>query len=157
MNDLSMRLNTVKIKTDIIIGLICFLLAFLFTYTAVSKLGNHDGFVMQLFKAPVIGKYREIVSWMLPISELIVAILLVFKTTQLTALYISLGMLVLFTIYLGWMLLFSKNLPCNCGGVINKMTWKQHIVFNLGFIVLAMLGIVLTLKNSRKYFKYNTP
>jgi hypothetical protein len=39
------------------------------------------------------------------------------------------------------MISFDKNLPCSCGGIISKLSWKQHIIFNLFFIVLSVIGI----------------
>lgn len=140
-------------KRKIIIEAICFLLIFLFAYTGASKLIDHNVFSLQLYQAPVLSKYREAVSLILPISELLVATLLAIKLTRLIALYVSLIMLVTFTIYLAGMLLFSKNLPCHCGGVISQMTWQQHLVFNLFFIILTMTGILLMLNGDPKKLK----
>jgi hypothetical protein len=46
-----------------------------------------------------------------------------------------------FTLYLGYMLLFTPNRPCVCGGVIKTMSWDQHIVFNCFFILLSLIAI----------------
>jgi len=44
------------------------------------------------------------------------------------------------------MLAFAPKLPCSCGGVIQKMTWGQHVIFNLFFTLLALVGIWLARK-----------
>ena len=43
--------------------------------------------------------------------------------------------------YLLWMLRTEQHLPCSCGGVIQHLTWGQHIVFNGFFIAVAATGI----------------
>jgi len=44
------------------------------------------------------------------------------------------------TVYLALMLGTEKHLPCSCGGAIESLTWRQHILFNLFFLALAGLG-----------------
>jgi hypothetical protein len=48
------------------------------------------------------------------------------------------------------MVLTSANLPCSCGGVIQQLSWKQHIVFNISFIVLGIAGIYFQLRISNE-------
>jgi hypothetical protein len=47
------------------------------------------------------------------------------------------------------MIKFYTKLPCTCGGVISKMSWPQHVLFNSGFMILAIVGIQLE-KNINK-------
>src|SRR3546814_5749620 len=51
--------------------------------------------------------------------------------------------MLVFTAYLLNMVFTVDSLPCSCGGVISSMSFDQHIVFNAGFIVLAVIGLVL--------------
>jgi len=46
------------------------------------------------------------------------------------------------------MLLSGQHLPCTCGGIISKMSWKQHLGFNALFILVGLIGIIKTKKNS---------
>jgi hypothetical protein len=48
------------------------------------------------------------------------------------------------------MLAYAKHLPCSCGGVIKKLTWPQHLAFNIFFLLIAMTGIILQRKHTRK-------
>jgi hypothetical protein len=41
------------------------------------------------------------------------------------------------------MLAFSSHLPRSYGGVMNQMTWKQIMWFNIFYTLLALLGIWL--------------
>jgi hypothetical protein len=50
----------------------------------------------------------------------------------------------LFTIYTILVLShFYDYVPCSCGGVIRRLTWPQHLFFNLFFVALSTLGIIL--------------
>jgi hypothetical protein len=66
--------------------------------------------------------------------------------TRLFGLYSSISLLTLFTGYLVVMIKSYTTLPCTCGGVISEMTWPQHLLFNLGFIILGCVGIRLQTK-----------
>lgn len=120
---------------------ISLLLIFLFAYTGSSKLLDSKGFAAVLSKIPLIGRGAGIVAILLPLAELLIVLLLLFEKTRLTGLYASLALLLLFTVYLVYMVLAVPHLPCSCGGVISSMSWKQHVVFNVVFIVLTVIGI----------------
>jgi hypothetical protein len=47
------------------------------------------------------------------------------------------------------MLAFDTSLPCSCGGIIAKLSWKEHVVFNLFFIANSVAGIKLQRKINR--------
>jgi hypothetical protein len=49
-----------------------------------------------------------------------------------------------FTGYIGFMLLSNIELPCSCGGVISSLSWKNHLVFNILFLLLASVGYYLS-------------
>ena len=120
---------------------ISIVLIFLFAYTAGSKLIDSKGFIAVLSQVPLIGRGAGVVAILLPLAELLIALLLIFERTRLLGLWASLVLLVLFTVYLGYMVLFVAHLPCSCGGVVSRMSWRQHVVFNSGLIVLTMIGI----------------
>lgn len=119
------------------------LLILLFTYAALSKLINHEIFQVQLREFPVLNIFPTVFSWLIPISEIFAILLLFIPKLRLYGLYAALLLLTGFTIFLILMTGFDKNLPCSCGGVISTLSWKQHILFNLFFIVLSVIGIKL--------------
>ena len=128
---------------NIFLNLIATVFIFLFTYTALSKLIEHDLFRNTLSRSPLIGSYAGIVSFSLPVAELIAACLLVFHKTKLAGLYSSFVLMMLFTAYLSYMIIFTNDLPCSCGGVLQQLSWLQHLWFNIFFTALAALGIYL--------------
>ena len=122
--------------------IICALLMLLFLYTALSKSSEFSSFRDTLGRAPLIGKYNFTIAWILPAIELMVTVLLFIPRWKMAGIYLSLSLLVLFTGYLAYIVLFrSHHLPCSCGGVLKKMSWQQHIVFNLLFILLCFAAI----------------
>lgn len=126
-----------------IVDVISVLLIILFCYAAVSKILDFEDFKIQLSKSPLLTSYAPVISWIVPVSELFIALLLVFKSTRLAGLYLSLAMMVMFTAYIIIILNFSYYIPCSCGGVLQGMSWKAHLVFNLFFVVIATVGIAI--------------
>ena len=90
-----------------------------------------------------------IMAWAVPLTELAVAGLLFFVSTRGLGLKASFVLMILFTLYIGYMLVFTPHLPCSCGGVIKQLSWKEHLVFNIALTGLAALGIVLVKKRNR--------
>jgi hypothetical protein len=133
-------MNKRNMKTNAAFIIAIFLI-FLFAYTATDKLLNNNAFTTVLKQVPFIAQGAGIIAILLPLAELSIALLLLFETTRLTGLYASLALLSAFTLYLVYMVLFVPHLPCSCGGVISKMSWKQHVVFNVAFAGLTLIGI----------------
>lgn len=121
--------------------LISSLLILLFVYTGLSKLLSIERFKDVLWQSPLISSGAGLLAWQVPLTELAMALLLFFPATRRAGLWAALVLLSLFTLYLGWMVLFSPHLPCSCGGVIGSLGWPGHIALNLAFIGLTGIGI----------------
>lgn len=117
------------------------LLVLLYSYTAISKFAAYETFKATLRRSPIIDQGADTIAWLLPAAELIVVLLLFFEWTRKAGLYASLMLLVLFTLYLLYMVLFVANLPCSCGGVLSKMSWEEHIWFNVFFVVINLISL----------------
>lgn len=131
------------------------LLALLFIYAAVSKFLDFENFQVQLAQSPLLSAYAGIISYLILIIEFSVAIALCLPKSRLIALYGSLALMVAFTIYIFLILNYSDFIPCSCGGILEKLGWKEHLIFNICFVLLS-LGAILAL--SRKSgFKMRTP
>ncbi len=117
------------------------LLILLFTYTALSKLFSIGRFKAVLEQSPIISSGAGMLAWQLPLTALCIALLLFFSGTRMVGLWAALVLLCLFTVYLLYILVFASHLPWSCGGVIGNMTWKQHVVFNVVFMGLTVIGI----------------
>jgi cytochrome c oxidase subunit IV len=138
-------------KQKITIELISFLLVLLFVYAACSKLLQYESFKSQLVNSPFLKPFSAVIVWFIPTIELITAVMLTVRHTRRTGLYSSFILLLIFTLYITGMLVSGIPLPCSCGGIIQELSWKQHLVFNVFFIVLAFTGIVLERKQELPY------
>lgn len=118
------------------------LLAILFIYAGSSKLFDFGQFKIQLGQSPILTAYADVVAWIVPLVEFLLALLLLFNRFRLAAFYGSFALMVMFTTYILLVLNFSDYIPCSCGGVLENMGWTEHIVFNLIFVVLAIIAIV---------------
>lgn len=128
-------------KKETIVDSAVFLFLLLFVYAAGSKVMEYDTFVAQLTKSPILSKFSFEIAFAIPLLEVLVACLLITPKYRLCGLFASFGLMCLFTFYIAAILLFSEKLPCSCGGILSSMTWKQHLVFNMTFIGVGLLGI----------------
>jgi putative oxidoreductase len=143
-------------KKDTIIDIISCLFIMLFLYTGVSKLLDFSRFSSTLERSPLLKSYASVIAIILPLVELMVVYLLLipfFKITtrfRVHGLYASFILMALFTLYIGYMLAFTPDRPCSCGGIISQMNWHQHLYFNSVFTLLAFTGILLSNKNKKR-------
>jgi hypothetical protein len=136
--------NKSKETISFTITLLCL---FLFLYTGYSKIMEHARFMKGLSRVELIGSYALYISWIVPLTEILVAILMIIPKTQKVGLYAFLGLMILFTIYIISVLIWEVKLPCHCGGVIETLSWGQHVWFNLVFIGLACYALWLRSEN----------
>src|SRR5882762_7057314 len=138
-------------KRQILLECISALLVMLFLYASLSKFLDFHTFIGEMNNQPLPNSWTPFLVWFIPCSEILMCIALLFERTRLIGLYASLFFMSLFTIYSIIIVLnFFGRIPCSCGGVIKRLTWKQHILFNLFFVALSIAGIIL---QRRKFFK----
>lgn len=113
------------------------LLMLLFLYAAVSKLGDYGEFRSNLADAPFIGRYAGVLAWFIPALEIYISLMLLFSATRLTGLYASFVLMLSFTVYIGSLLASGSDLPCECGGILNEMSWETHLAFNCFFVAVS--------------------
>lgn len=113
----------------------------LFLYTGISKLQTYDLFVEQLGESSLLAPAAGWISWALPVAEFVVAFLLLIPRYRLMGFFASLTLMILFTGYIVAIFLFSKELPCSCGGIIQDLSWGEHLVLNLTLTGLACWGV----------------
>jgi uncharacterized membrane protein YphA (DoxX/SURF4 family) len=139
-----------KLKTrfkSIFIEVVCLLYVLLFVYAAVSKLLDFENFQVQLGQSPLLSAFASWISWVVPFIELAVALVLMFPKWRSLGLLAGLSLMTMFTAYIFIVLHYSSFVPCSCGGILEKMTWNTHLIFNVVFVLLAILAIVLQNKS----------
>lgn len=130
-------------KRTIGANIISFVFIFLFVYAAASKLIDHQNFAIQLGQSPLLTAYAEWISWLVPLAECVTVVLLVNPKTRLVGFYGSLILMSAFTAYIICILTLSIYVPCSCGGVLESLTWTQHLILNIGLVLSAIAGILL--------------
>ena len=114
----------------------------LFVYAAVSKMRGFADFQIELAQSPLLSAFAGPVSFGILALELMTALLLVWDKTRRIGLYASFGLMAAFTMYIYLILNYADNIPCSCGGILEKMSWEQHLVFNIVCAALALVAIL---------------
>ncbi|HEX5154289.1 MAG TPA: MauE/DoxX family redox-associated membrane protein [Parafilimonas sp.] len=136
-------------KPGFFLQAIQFLLILLLAYAAFSKLADHTVFKSQFIYFPVIGAYSTFFSWFIPSVELIIVILLFIPKYRVAGFYSAAILLAAFSLFLTGMLAFSEKHPCPCGGLLSRLSWPQHLLLNLLFLVLALAAIHFSKTNEK--------
>lgn len=124
-----------------IIEVICYLFVLLFVYAAMSKLLDFENFQVQVGQSPLISAFASWIAWFVLILELFIALLLCIPKFRILGLLGAFSLMTFFTIYIFIVLNYSSFVPCSCGGILERMSWKVHLVFNIVFVLLAALAV----------------
>ncbi|MBS7320567.1 MAG: hypothetical protein KIG55_03115 [Myroides sp.] len=119
----------------------------LFVYAAVSKLTDFENFQVQVAQSPLLSAFATPIAYGVVLGELIIALMLCFTKSRLLGLYLFLGFMTAFTVYIFLILNYSPFVPCSCGGVLEKMGWWEHLWFN-GIVCLVTVFIIITDNNT---------
>jgi len=116
------------------------ILAFLFTYTAISKLYDWQATKLALYNQVLPDWSNDILLIGIPAVELGVSLLLLVPAWRKPGFHASIFLLTVFTGYVAWVWLgLAGRVPCSCGGVISSLTWGQQLIFNLVFLGISLV------------------
>jgi putative oxidoreductase len=125
------------------------LLILLFLYASVSKFLDFKTFIKEMNNQPLPNSWTPFLVYFIPCSEILLSVALIFERTRLLGLYGSLVLMGLFTIYAILILVHVFSyVPCSCGGVIKRLTWRQHLILNLFFVTLSIVGVIAQRRKS---------
>lgn len=131
-------------KRNLLIEIITLCFIVLFIYAASSKLIDFEKFKAQIGQSPILTDFTIWIAWAIPIIEILISATLAVPRFRLLGLYASFSLMVLFTSYIIAILRFSDTIPCSCGGILENISWNQHLLFNILCILLALLAILLS-------------
>jgi len=129
--------------------MICWAYFGLFGYAAFDKLFAQDKFVITMGQSGMLTPYAPALAWAVPVVELVLALVLVLNWYRLFALYASFSLMSMFTAYIFIVLYVMEKELCGCGAAIEALGWFWHFVFNVGFMVMAIAGLILQTQNNR--------
>lgn len=146
-------------KRNVIVGIISFLTILLFLYSGINKLLDNEVFKETIAVSPVLHPFAGVIIWLLPVVEFMTAILLLLPKWRLYGFYSALCLMIIFTVYVAVILIFDKQGPCGCGGVIEFLSLKQHLIMNCIFLMLEFIGLSLqkqTRDNNKAIISFTT-
>lgn len=137
-----------KIKNDILkstaLKLIITLLIVLWTYAAFIKIIDYEKARAAMLSQVFPREISEALSLAVPGIELTTALMLCIERTVKAGLYLSLILMSLFTIYIATVLSGAfGRIPCACGGIIQNLSYPEHLVFNMIFLGFSVAGLFL--------------
>lgn len=110
---------------------------------------DFENFQVQISASALLNRFSEILPYTIIIAEFLIAGLLCYRKTRKIGLIGSFVLMLVFTGYIILIISTRNNLPCSCGGILEKMSWHQHLYFNMGCVVLSAIALVLNLRYSR--------
>ena len=141
-------------RKETFIQIISLLFILLWSYAAFSKLvvleKSRSEMMNQIFPIWM----AEKMYWLIPSIELGICTMLIFTKTRLSGLYASLLLMSTFSLYIGITMTGAfGRIPCSCGGILSNLSYGTHLIFNLFFVVLALVAIFLY-KSSQLNFNF---
>lgn len=128
---------------SIIVKVITYFFILLFCYAAISKILDFENFQVQIGQSPLLTAYAGAISYGVIVIEFIIVAMLTIPLTRISGLYASTALMSAFTIYIFLILNYSEFVPCSCGGILEKMNWTEHLIFNVTCVVIGIVAIYL--------------
>jgi len=130
-------------RRERMVDIISSLFVLLFVYAALSKILDFEKFRIELGKSPLLGPLSTYIAILVPLVELAISFLLFVKKLHLKALFAAFSVMTMFSAYIFFILKWSSYIPCSCGGVLGNMTWGQHLLFNIIYLIMGAVAIYL--------------
>ena len=127
-------------KQQVLVEVITLLIVVVLLYAAINKLIHYRAFRFVLGITPTLKGMVSILTFAIPILELLIAILMLIQKTKIAGLYLSIG---LFIIYLVGMFQLKLYVPNIRGGILDRLSFTQYLILNTLLLTLAIFGIVI--------------
>lgn len=137
-----------------VIPAVSYFFILLFCYAAISKIMDFENFRVQIGQSPILSAYAGLISYAVIITEMIIVILLVFTGTRRIGLYASTALMSAFSIYIFLILNYSDFVPCSCGGILEKMGWNEHLIFNISTVAAGIAALIMRSGNENLNLKF---
>lgn len=122
------------------VAVVAILYSGLFIYTGVVKLADPAAFRADLDGSPL-ASLSGLLVWIVPIFELILAGFLLVPSWWPRTIRLAVVLMAVFTLFFLFQVYAYPSAACGCGGFIERLDPLTHLLFNLGFIILGLLGI----------------
>lgn len=121
-------------------------------YSAGFKLYNFETFKQEMHSQVFSNGISNLLSYVIPAFEMMIAALLVYSATRLLGMTLSFLLMLIFTTYVGLALLDAyRYMPCNCIGLLGENAgWGTNFILNLFIAIVAAVGLILTFKHRER-------
>ncbi len=140
------NLNKIKLPKQYLIQALTAFFIFFLVYTAGYKALNVTAFEFNIGRTGIFpAKYLSLVSYAVIMIEILVIISLMIKPQLGLKLYTVL--MSLFSVYIIFLYYTGRYEVCGCGGILNGLGFKPHLVINISQVILGTIAVNL---NSKK-------
>src|ERR1700761_4286285 len=116
-----------------------------FSYTSLTKILHFQKFSQQMQNQPLPKSWTPFITYGIPCVEILAFLLLVLPRSRHFGFYVAATLFALFTIYTSLVLLQAfAYIPCSCGGIVDWLDWRSHLVLNAGFLILSVIAAIYT-------------
>jgi len=139
-------------RREVYLMILCAVFILFWLYSAGFKLYNFDAFKQEMHSQVFPNGISNLLSYLIPAFEIMIAALLVYSATRLLGMTLSFLLMLIFTTYVGLALLdVYRYMPCNCVGLLGKnASWGANFILNLFIAIVAAVGLILTFKHRER-------
>ncbi len=128
-------------SSGIITEICALILALLFTYSGIAKLYDWQATKVAMYNQVIPDWSKDLLLYGIPTIELVLAVLLLVPKLRRIGFIASTMLMGFFSAYVAWVWFgLAGRVPCSCGGVISSLTWGQHLILNLVFLGISVVG-----------------
>lgn len=132
---------------NISFNILIVLLLVLWIPVAIDKIINFSNFQNGILRQPFSNNVAYLAIYFLPMLEIATIVLLIINRLRQYGLFLSSLLMTIFTFYVALALIGTwKKLPCGCGSVISGLSWSEHLWFNIFFLFISIIGLILSFK-----------
>ncbi|MBS9525968.1 hypothetical protein KI659_18250 [Litoribacter alkaliphilus] len=118
------------------------LLILLWGYTGIAKLTDFASFRSAMQNQEIPLDWARILAYVIPPVELALAGMLIMPKLRFWGLAGSMVLMTIFSTYVGLVYIGSfPVVPCGCAGIFQDIGWGAHVLINISFVLLALLGL----------------
>ncbi len=129
---------------ELVLFIVILLIVMMWLYASSSKYFDFAGFKRDMHKQPFPTWLSDILLIIIPPIEITTALMVAWQKTRRNGLVITEVLMSAFTLYIiAIMFKFFPRVPCSCGGIIKSFTWEEHLIFNLFFVAIGIIGLLL--------------
>ncbi|MES1223972.1 MAG: MauE/DoxX family redox-associated membrane protein [Bacteroidota bacterium] len=138
----------------VIVEIICLILLLNFFYEGIYKIANWGDFAFWIKHAPLLRPIWQLVTYVIPIGEIVLALSFFVPKYKVKALYISIVLLVVFVLWIIGAHLFTNRIFWPYHALWEKPSWLQKMLVSLGLCWFAFTAILLSIPgfSFKRYF-----